>query len=100
MQSLTGYRVQHTFALGPTKGGVRCDPNPLAGMDPKEAREGNRRALAVAAIFLASIPVAFYLRPAFVSPSPRGIAVGRWPQTGQSGSGTTGSRSTSIVRRS
>src|ERR1044072_2855871 len=26
MESLTGYRVQHTFALGPTKGGVRYAP--------------------------------------------------------------------------
>ncbi len=31
----------------------------LARMDSKEAREGNRRALGVAVIFLASIPVAF-----------------------------------------
>ena len=39
-------------------------------------------------------------RPIEIAFLPRGTAVGRWPQTGQSGSGTTGSRSTSIVRRS
>lgn len=31
MQSLTGYRVQHTFALGPTKGGVRYAPGVSLG---------------------------------------------------------------------
>lgn len=31
MQSLTGYRVQHTFALGPTKGGVRFAPGVSLG---------------------------------------------------------------------
>jgi len=30
-QSLTGYRVQHTFALGPTKGGVRYAPGVSLG---------------------------------------------------------------------
>jgi len=31
IQSLTGYRVQHTFALGPTKGGVRYAPGVSLG---------------------------------------------------------------------
>ena len=31
MQSLSGYRVQHTFALGPTKGGVRYAPGVSLG---------------------------------------------------------------------
>ncbi len=31
MASLTGYRVQHTFALGPTKGGVRYAPGVSLG---------------------------------------------------------------------
>jgi len=31
MQSFTGYRVQHTFALGPTKGGVRYAPGVSLG---------------------------------------------------------------------
>lgn len=31
MESLTGYRVQHTFALGPTKGGVRYAPGVSLG---------------------------------------------------------------------
>ncbi len=31
MQSVTGYRVQHTFALGPTKGGVRYAPGVSLG---------------------------------------------------------------------
>jgi glutamate dehydrogenase (NAD(P)+) len=31
IESLTGYRVQHTFALGPTKGGVRYAPGVSLG---------------------------------------------------------------------
>jgi glutamate dehydrogenase (NAD(P)+) len=31
MQSVTGYRVQHTFALGPTKGGLRYAPGVSLG---------------------------------------------------------------------
>ena len=31
MQSFTGYRVQHTFALGPTKGGIRFAPGVSLG---------------------------------------------------------------------
>jgi glutamate dehydrogenase (NAD(P)+) len=31
MESFTGYRVQHTFALGPTKGGVRYAPGVSLG---------------------------------------------------------------------
>jgi glutamate dehydrogenase (NAD(P)+) len=31
MESFTGYRVQHTFALGPTKGGVRYAPGVSMG---------------------------------------------------------------------
>jgi glutamate dehydrogenase (NAD(P)+) len=31
IQSLTGYRVQHTFAMGPTKGGVRYAPGVSLG---------------------------------------------------------------------
>ena len=33
IESFTGYRVQHTSALGPTKGGVRCDPNRLSAAE-------------------------------------------------------------------
>lgn len=77
-------------------GAVAAEPDSSADSSPQPA--GAAAARATIAIGTASLIGRRQTYPPF-APRTRSVG-GRWPQTGQPGSGTTGSRLTSIVRRS